>query len=154
VGQGSRIPGEVLVILDHWLLLDSYPDTDKYQIWWVGGVVTWEPLFYIETLDKKLLNRMRRTPGKKVKFTGARGGMNRRLRDPDNVSVVNVHSLAAPPYIPHQKHGSLCAVNSVANAVFVPPAEYKKLCETDPPLEDVVRSLHQKCALFTGWEGW
>jgi hypothetical protein len=94
--------------------------------------VTWEPLFHIGTLDKKFLNRMRLTPGMKVKFTGARGVVNRRLDDPDNVSDVNVHSFDGPPYIPHQTHGSHCAINSVSNAVFVPPAEYKKSVKRTP----------------------
>ena len=129
---------------------NSEDSINCYQIWWLGNVVTWEPLSSLEPLDKTFVDKMHRNPGVRIKFTGARSGVHEQLCDPSTVLVVNRFTDLDPLFVAHQKHGSRCALNSVANAMHVPPNEYDTLYTEDPPLEAVVARLRKrKIATFT-----
>jgi hypothetical protein len=107
-----------------------------YQIWWQSGSVTWEPKWCLKTLAKRFLDEMHSKQGKRVKFTGSVG-----VEKVNCVDSTQPHVLAVncPPYGPvspviiiHQKHGSHCALNSVANGISIPAVLYDALFAVDP----------------------
>ena len=120
-----------------------------YQIWWKNGSVTWEPKSNLKGISKKFMDKMHSQRGKKVKFTG--------VVDVETVtdipSVLFLWEQAGRGGIDvnviHQKPGSHCALNSVANGIYVPAIFYDALYKTDPSLEEVVDSLSGKVGRLT-----
>jgi hypothetical protein len=124
-----------------------------YQIWWLNKTVTWEPKWCLETLDRRFLDKMHSQQGKRVKFTGSKGvelGIWFETIRPCGLGVNPLPwGTVSPVIITHQKHGSLCALNSVANGISVPAILYDALFAVDPPLEQVVNSLNDKVGVLT-----
>ena len=117
-----------------------------YQLWWMCGTVTWEPRWCIENLHRPFVVEMHRKRGTRVKFTGARRLVDVRIQVASSGSVLTVNCLSNPGLliVANQKSGSHCALNSVANAIFIPSGLYRELFLIDPPLEEVVFRLSNK----------
>ena len=99
------------------------PKGKPYQVWWLDGGVTWEPAWCLETLDRRFMDEMHRRQFNRVKFTGSRGGAGEWMWDkiPGMMASGFRSGFGSLPLVAHQKDGSHCALNSVVNAVFIPP---------------------------------
>jgi hypothetical protein len=124
-----------------------------YQIWWLGDHISWEPKWCLKNIDKKFLDRMHSQQGQRVMFTGSVGvetGIWFETIRPSGLGVTSLpNGTVLPVIIIHQKHGSHCALNSVANGIGVPAILYDGLFAVDPPLEQVIFSLKDKVGLLT-----
>ena len=123
-----------------------------YQIWWLDKSVTWEPKWCLNTLDRRFLDKLHSQQRERVKFTGSVGVETGSCAETFH-HVLGVNSLScrtvSPLTIIHQKHGSHCALNSVANGIGVPAILYDAIFAVDPPLEQVITRLRQKVGVLT-----